>query len=120
MSMCNIPIHIRLSERWLVDPAYNAEVYHKREDLTERFKHGGKPMDHAVPESVLKFIAEATASGEANHVVLEAAGALKMDRKRLNSIVCNYRRFGGSKKPIKYEELTPSEIKKDVWLRATS
>ncbi len=59
--MCDyehIPIHLRITCRWLIDPNYHEADYHRREDLIDECKGGGPWARKYVPEGVLAYLYE--------------------------------------------------------------
>ena len=118
--LSHIPIHVRLTERWKIDPKYNPDTYNKLETLFERFKDGGAYTDWNVPDSVIEWVSDhAGSDGNLNHVISDAAAAMKMPHLALQAIIKNYRRLGARRHRVKYEELSDGEIKRDVWLMST-
>lgn len=55
----DIPIYLRISDRWLIDPDYTAVRYHGREQLIEKSKVAGAAWARRiVPESILAYLYE--------------------------------------------------------------
>ena len=91
-----IPIWLRISERWKIDPDYDAEAYHKREHLIERFKGGGAWTKWHVPEIVLAYLDERIKADPAERrgapgCVTEAAAAMQMLPEDLVNALKSYR-----------------------------
>ena len=87
----DIPIHIRLSERWLVDPEYNAKRYYH--DIELKHDHGRTPYtdrkkEPTVPESVIEYARKRPVGGGQRDLI-EIAGALKIPSLRLFDL-CRY------------------------------
>jgi len=84
----DIPIHIRLSERWLVDPGYDAKRYFRDIDLKHcagRYPTSDRKPELTVPGIVIDFARRQPAFGRKRRL-LEIAGALKMPPLQLFDI----------------------------------
>ena len=88
----DIPIHIRLSERWLVDPGYDKWNYHKRESILARSRTGRQRVFRNVPQSVLAYLSTVAYSSDVReNVVGAAAYALGMLPLDLMGMIKTYR-----------------------------
>jgi len=79
----NIPIHIRLTDRVLIDPDYTPENYRKHEHLLGLVRAAGRWYTRrTVPESVVAWVAEDSWTR-----LGPAATALQMEPEDLRSLV---------------------------------
>lgn len=83
----HIPIHIRLTERWKIDPDYDAETYHKREHLIGRSRTGRSRVFHSVPDIVVDYLCELYMAHNGRGAIAAAAGAIGMPAVDLLGIV---------------------------------
>ena len=79
----HIPIHIRLTERWRIDPEYTPEAYQKHEHLLGLIREVAKwSIKRTIPDMVVKWV------GEDPHVRLgPAAMVLQMEPEDLQNLL---------------------------------
>ena len=58
MDYSHIPIHLRISDRWLIDPTYNAVDYYRREQIIDKYNGGGAWTRRIVPDLILAYLDE--------------------------------------------------------------
>ena len=77
--MTSVPIHVRITERWKIDPEYNKEIYHRHTDLSEKYDQvvdAAKP-ELTVPMRVIEFAKQQKETVDGVPWA-DIAGALKM------------------------------------------
>lgn len=118
----HIPIHIRCTERWKIDPNYpedGCRFWKLSENVAKRMgDERAKPPYGGVPGVVLKYAA--TLRGDI-YALQGLAGACRVRIEDINSGVKGVRRgseLGSKQIHYKYEEMTEREIEQDAWLQA--
>ena len=81
-----IPLHIKLTERWKIDPEYDAHKYYRDMELKERRQSTtNRRPERTVPDSVIEF-ARRRIHGQQRRL-LEIAGAVGMPIRDFHELV---------------------------------
>jgi hypothetical protein len=85
----HIPIHVRLTERWKIDPGYDADAYRVNNDLRDKYQAStdAKP-ETLIPEVVLEYASRFRKKGSLE--LLPMAAAVGMDPLDFYNVVKSY------------------------------
>jgi hypothetical protein len=116
-----IPIHIRCTERWKINPNFPEDAckfWKLSENLSKRMgKERAKPPYGGVPGVVLEYAS--TIRGDV-FSLQNLAGTCKVPVEAINSGVKAVRRgyvLGSKQLSYPYEEMSETEIRGDKWLQ---
>jgi len=112
-----IPLHIRCTERYKIDPNYpddGAKWWRFSEDRARRPGEGRFYVGSRIPLHVTEYAAQAGAGQ-----LVDIAGALKVPVKALEGSVRTHRRFGFIAQARRIDFMTEQEIAKDPYLCKT-